>query len=181
MAKIPNNAQRVFSGKIYDVYQWQQQLFDGSYTTFECLQRRPTVKVIAVVNDHITLLHEQQPGRKPFIDIPGGRADSYQEAPEDVARRELEEETGLVADDLTLWFVYNNSGKIDWPVYYYVAHCVKKSQPTAEAGEHIEAQYVDFDTFLSTTQQDSFRDFMLAHKILYLLYHNKIDELKKLM
>lgn len=39
MATIPPNAQRVFSGKIFDVYQWPQPLFDGSIATFEVAKR----------------------------------------------------------------------------------------------------------------------------------------------
>ena len=29
MKKIPNNAKRVFKGVIFDVYQWEQEVFDG--------------------------------------------------------------------------------------------------------------------------------------------------------
>ncbi len=37
--KIPPNAKRVFKGIIFDVYQWQQKMFDGSKETFEMLKR----------------------------------------------------------------------------------------------------------------------------------------------
>src|SRR5215467_9321922 len=32
---IPEHAERVFQGKIFDVYQWPQKLYDGSTATFE--------------------------------------------------------------------------------------------------------------------------------------------------
>ena len=37
---IPPEAKCVFRGKIFDVYQWPQRLYDGSTATFEMLRRR---------------------------------------------------------------------------------------------------------------------------------------------
>lgn len=48
---IPKEATKVFEGRIYDVYQWPQKLFDGSTETFEMLSRADTVKIIALVNE----------------------------------------------------------------------------------------------------------------------------------
>lgn len=48
---IPKEATKVFEGRIYDVYQWPQKLFDGSTETFEMLSRADTVKIIAQVNE----------------------------------------------------------------------------------------------------------------------------------
>lgn len=41
----------MFEGRIYDVYQWPQKLFDGSTETFEMLSRADTVKIIVLVNE----------------------------------------------------------------------------------------------------------------------------------
>jgi ADP-ribose pyrophosphatase len=49
MVKIPPHASKVFSGIIFDVYQWDQQLFNGKIATFEALTRSSTVIVIPVV------------------------------------------------------------------------------------------------------------------------------------
>lgn len=43
---IPDSARRVFKGIIYDVYHWQQELHDGSATTFEMLRRTDTMSAI---------------------------------------------------------------------------------------------------------------------------------------
>lgn len=48
---IPKEATKVFEGRIYDVYQWPQKMFDGSTETFEMLGRADTVKIIALVNE----------------------------------------------------------------------------------------------------------------------------------
>ena len=61
--KIPDNAKLVFKGVIFDVYQWQQELFDGSQATFEALKRPGTVQVIPTVGDRVLLSYEEQPGK----------------------------------------------------------------------------------------------------------------------
>lgn len=42
---IPPEADRVFRGEIYEVYQWSQKMPDGSVKTFEMLRRPDTVMV----------------------------------------------------------------------------------------------------------------------------------------
>jgi len=32
---VPEEAKLVFKGIIYDVYQWEQKMFDGTFSTFE--------------------------------------------------------------------------------------------------------------------------------------------------
>lgn len=54
--KIPSEATKVFDGVIFDVYQWQQKMFDGSIETFEMLKRVSTVGIIAIKDDKLALL-----------------------------------------------------------------------------------------------------------------------------
>lgn len=51
--KIPINARRVFKGIIFDVYQWEQKMFDGNFKTFEMLKRPNTVEIIAIRDNKI--------------------------------------------------------------------------------------------------------------------------------
>ena len=46
---LPENAKLVFKGIIHDIYQWEQEMFDGSKATFERIRRPDTTAVIAVV------------------------------------------------------------------------------------------------------------------------------------
>ena len=60
---IPDNASCVFRGVLFDVYQWQQKMFDGSHGTFEMLRRPDTIAVVAIDDDgKIIACHEEQPG-----------------------------------------------------------------------------------------------------------------------
>ncbi len=41
---VPRNAELVFSGKVFDVYQWPQELFDGTTKPLRCLNVRIQLK-----------------------------------------------------------------------------------------------------------------------------------------
>ena len=37
--KIPNHARLVFKGILHHIYQWEQEMFDGSVQTFEAIKK----------------------------------------------------------------------------------------------------------------------------------------------
>lgn len=123
---LPEHAKKVFSGKLFDVYQWEQELYDGGKATFEKLKRPDTVIVFPVLdNGKILLTHQEQPGQALFIGTPGGRVDEGEDVLE-AAKRELLEETGYEASELILWDARQPFTKIDWAVYTFIAKGLKR-------------------------------------------------------
>lgn len=119
---IPKNATRVFKGQIFDVYQWEQKMYDGSLETFEMLKRPDTIKVIAIKDDKIVILDQEQPdSNKAFYDLPGGRHDYKSEDELSAAKRETLEETGMTFKEWRLVKVEQPHSKIDWFVYLFLA------------------------------------------------------------
>lgn len=150
MKKIPDNAIRVFEGVIFDVYQWQQEMFDRSFATFEALRRKDSVTVIAIVDSAIIITNEEQPGQPLFRGLPGGESERG-ESHEETAKRELLEETGYSSDAWSLWFVTDvlNYGKLEWNNAFYIArNCKKVSEPHLDPGERIQVTFATFDEFL---------------------------------
>ena len=173
---IPEHAEKVFSGILFDVYQWEQEQFDGSTATFEKLTRPDTVVVFAVTEDQqVVLTKQEQPGKAPFIGAAGGRVDEG-ETPLKAAKRELLEETGYEAQEYTLWDARHPTSKIDWVVYTFIATGAKKVNETAlDAGEKVTLKLVDFDTFLDIGTQQNFSE----REIVPELYEAKLDPQKK--
>ena len=155
--KIPKHATKVFSGVIFDIYQWQQELFDGSYTTFEMASRANAVSIIPIVDDKIVILHEEQPMHEPRVGFPGGHIDAG-EAPVQAAIRELHEETGMTFKNVKLVMVEDiGGGKLDWWTYRFIAtDLVSTEEPHIDPGEKIEIEQVDFATAKELARNNHF-------------------------
>jgi ADP-ribose pyrophosphatase len=179
---IPKHATKVFSGITFDVYQWQQKQFDGSFATYEKVARQDSVVVIPITKDgKIIITEQEQPGKEPFIDFAGGVSDDGED-PESGARRELLEETGYKAGDLKLWYAIQPVTRVEWSIYTFIAYdCVRVSQQTLDPGEKIKIELIDFDEFIDITSGDNLRDLDTTIKVLKAkLDPQKMDELKKL-
>lgn len=166
--KIPKEAKKVFDGIIFDTYQWEQELYDGSYATFERLDRADTALVYAMnEKGEILLARQQQPGGLEQLSGLGGRMEPG-ESPEEAVKRELLEESGYVADDYKLWFEWEPLEKIDWTVYIFVAKNAKKVQePELEPGEKIDLKWATFDELVNNLiYKEDFRDFEIVLRIL---------------
>jgi ADP-ribose pyrophosphatase len=143
---IPENANRVFKGIIYDVYHWDQAQFDGSTKTFEMLKRPDTVQVIPIKDGRVVYIEEEQPGHKPFVSLPGGRHDIENESELQAAQRELLEETGMKFKSWKLVAVNQLHTKLDWLIYHFVAYDFE-SQVAAQndSGEKIKVLSATLD------------------------------------
>jgi 8-oxo-dGTP pyrophosphatase MutT (NUDIX family) len=143
---VPKDAKRVFKGIIYDTYQWQQKLFDGSFTTFEMLKRPDTVKVLAVKDNRLVIIEQEQPNQRKFYDIPGGMHDQEDETELEATQRELVEETGLTFKTWKLLSAVQPHRKIEQFVYTFLAtDFVGSIGPTLDAGEKIKIHLLPFD------------------------------------
>lgn len=119
---IPASATRVFQGKIFGVYQWQQKMYDGSEKTFEMLKRPDTVEIIAIKNNKVVVLEEEQPDSPhSYYALPGGRHDIPGESTLLAAKRELLEEAGLAFSTWRLINVVQPLTKSEWFIYQYLA------------------------------------------------------------
>ncbi len=179
---IPPHARKVFSGILFDVYQWEQELFDGTKTTFEKLVRPDTVVVYPVLPDgRIVLTRQEQPGKAPFLGAAGGRVDAGED-PLEAAHRELREETGYTAKHMKLIDARHWTSKIDWVVYSFVATGITEGgERNLDAGEKIDLMPVTFDEFLEIGCREKFLEKELMPKLYEArLDKEKYEELKKL-
>ncbi len=165
---IPPHAKKVFTGVMFDTYQWEQQMFDGSTATFEKLKRPDTVVVFPIMDDgRIILTEQEQPGKTSgFVGAAGGRVDHGEDLLA-AAKRELLEETGYAADRFIVWDAQQPVGKIDWAVVSFVAKGIKKvSDMKLDAGERIKLKPVTFDEFINIATTMYFAEKEIVIKIM---------------
>ncbi len=181
--KVPKEAKRVFEGVIFDVYQWQQKMYDGSFATYERLKMLDVVQVLPVTSEgKILISHEEQPAKPLGYTFFGG----HQEKGEDAlvaVQRELLEETGYQSNDYYLYGQYEHLYLADSTMSFYIArNCVKVGLPSLDSGEKIDIIEANFDEFLEIIKRADFINKLLASEILKLESDPlKLAEFKQLL
>ncbi len=177
---LPKGAKRVFKGIIFDVYQWQQEMFDGSSSTFEVLKRKNTVEVIPVFENKLLIAKQSQPTNLSFFSLFGGRQEES-ETQLETAKRELLEESGLVSSDWELIKTYAPEHKIIWDVFVFVArNCKRVSEQKLDSGEKISIKAVDFEEFLDVVDSEKFWGNDFANDVFRIRQdESKLKEFKK--
>lgn len=160
MKKIPDHAKKVFEGVLHDVYHWEQEMFDGSFSTFEALKRRDGVTIIAVTDDSKIIINdERQPMTEPFISFPGG--DTESDIFLEDAQRELLEETGYTSDSWELLSHHDilKYHKLEWNNNIFIArHCKKVAEQNLGRGERIQTRCVTYEEMLELRHNPMFRN-----------------------
>lgn len=170
---LPKNAKRVFKGEIFDVYQWPQEMFDGTVTTFEMLMRQDTAEIITLIKPdeqerlvadwrengvaemslpdltvketRVIITHQTQPHQKWFYAYPGGRVDEADRDELFAAKRELQEETGIKCRNWKLVEAHQPFAKADWLIYTFLATGLDAvAKQSLDGGEKIEPMLLTF-------------------------------------
>lgn len=147
---------------MFDVYQWQQELYDGSTVTFERLVGNDIAKVIPVLADgRVLIIDDEQPARPVLTKFPGGYVDPG-ETPEGTAKRELLEETGYSVETLTPLIDVAPWNKVDYRRVYFIgqgAHRV--AEPKVQAGERVSVRAVSVDEMITLLADGTIDDMEL--------------------
>ncbi len=179
--RMPENAKKVFEGVMFDVYQWPQELYDGSTATFERASRPDTVEVIPSNGEKILIQKQEQPTYpKPFYSFPGGRVEKG-EVMVSAAKREFLEETGCASDTWELMHEVQPSGHVDWTISVFTAkNCKKVSEMSLDPGEKIEPIWVTFDELIDLIYSGEMNWIEQDTRMRFIKAKNDPEEYKKL-
>jgi len=178
---IPENATKVHSWILIDVYQREQEMFDGSYKTFEKAVRPDGVYCIPIFGDKICMAHDRQPGIDPWVTLIGGRVDKWLNL-EDTMKAELSEEWWITCDSLELYKSYTIPWKLEYQQHIYIARwCAIDHDPHLDTWwEDITLIYKSFDEFIDTccTNNDLI---LFTNHLLKMKFYWGIEEFKNLL
>lgn len=180
---LPPDARKVFSGEIFDVYQWDQEMFDGSKRVFEKLKRPDTVVIIPVTKEgKILLVTEQQPNMQPKLKVPTGRLENGED-PLRGAQRELLEETGYAAGKWKFWKAMEPITKMEWVVYLLIAQeCEQVGRQNLDPGEKITFKEVTWEEFVEVSTDENFFEREITFEMLKgIIKEGGLDKLRDLV
>lgn len=133
----------VYNGPLLQVYVDEVKLPDGSRSTRDWIKHPGASAIVPVFEDGTVMLLKQfrYPAREIFIEVPAGKLDEG-ESPDNAARRELTEESGLICTNLQKTGVfYPAIGYADEIIHVYAAW-----------GLTMKEQDVDDDEFVIPTR-----------------------------
>ncbi len=132
-----------FNGRMIKLYVDEVEL-PNSHTSTREVVRHPGASAMLVVDEKGFLILERQyryPVDKILWEIPAGKLDKN-EFPIDCAKRELKEETGLIAKKWEeLGYIYTTPGFSDEKIYLFFASDLEKGEQNLDEDEFVEIEY----------------------------------------
>lgn len=151
----------VFKGALLKVYRDTIRLPDRSMSIREWIDHPGASAVIPLFDDRSTILVRQfrYAVRDLSLEVPAGKIDREGESPEEVALRELEEETGWRARELThLQSLFPAIGYSNEVIHFYLARHLSEHGEAGEDDEFVQAVRLPFEEALEMARRGDIRD-----------------------
>lgn len=171
---VPTRARTVYKGRLITVRQTPVKRPDGQRAIFDVVLHPDAVAIVAVRYEParervavpeplIALVRVNRPAiGKQCLEIPAGLVDAAERGqPERSAARELREETGYVAGELTrLTCVYTSPGFTDEAITIYLAKGLEPApgHPVPDATEIVRLQWMPLGEALNLVRDGTIDD-----------------------
>ncbi|MCC5914187.1 MAG: NUDIX hydrolase [Balneolaceae bacterium] len=153
-------SEKVYDGKLLQVYFDKVQLPDGSESARDWIKHPGASAIVPVFEDGSIMLVKQfrYPPRELFIEVPAGKLDDG-ELPEVTARRELSEESGLTCSNLThTGSFYPAIGYADELIHIYAAWGLKMEEKSSDDDEFLLNYRIPFSEALNMIESGEIHD-----------------------
>ena len=149
----------IYSGKIIKVYKDTVELPNGNFSEREIVLHNECSAVLPIQNEKIIFVRQYRyPIKNYSLEIPAGIMEDG-ESPEDCAKRELEEETGLIAKNLDLLFKLHSSiGFCNELINVFLAKDLSYGKQNFDADEFITIEKYSLSEALKMIKQHKITD-----------------------
>ena len=150
----------IYDGIIVHLYKDSVTLPDGNAAIREVIRHQGAVCVVPITDNGYVYMVKQfrYPFGKVLLEIPAGKLDKG-EIPEDAARRELKEETGLKADKLIyMGELYTSPAFVDEIIHMYLATGLTQEKQNLDEDEFIEVEKIHIDKLVEAILSGEIKD-----------------------
>lgn len=159
--ETPLASEQLVDGKLLKVYRDAVRLPDGSEAIREWIDHLGAAAVVPLFEDGRTALVRQYryAPRHLSLEVPAGKLDAADEAPVDVAARELEEETGWQAGRLVpMGAFYPCIGYSNEIIHFFLAVELTRGARIHVEGEFLEVVTLAFEEAVAMARRGDLAD-----------------------
>ena len=170
LKETPKSSEKIFSGRLIDLYFDQIELPNGKSSTREWIKHPGAVCIIPILpNGNLCLIRQYRYGpRAEFIEIPAGKLD-VGEDPLVCAKRELEEEIGYIAGKFTfLTNIHPAIGFSNEKMWVYLAEDLILSKQSLDQDEFLELYPIPLKKAIDLIYEGKITDVKTVIGILWL-------------
>lgn len=161
----------IYKGKIVNLRCDDAELPNGDLCKREIVEHPGGAAVLCVEGENVVLVRQfRYAYKEELLEIPAGKL-NFGEDPSAAAKRELEEETGLVADLVPLTVLYPTPGYSDEKIYIYKAKNIRRGTRHPDEDEFLDVVKMPLEEALGLVKSGAIRDAKTIAALL--LYKNK--------
>ncbi|MEA4939284.1 MAG: NUDIX hydrolase [Christensenella sp.] len=150
LIEVPVSSEEIYNGKIVHLFRDTVRLPNGKTAIREVMRHPGAVCIVPLTEQNEVLMVRQfrHPFSKVLLEAPAGKLDPN-EAPEDCARRELSEETGAEAGELTyIGDYYPSVAVLDENIRLYIARKLSFHSQHTDDDEFLRVERIPLKTLV---------------------------------
>lgn len=161
----------IYRGKVINLRCDEVLLPGGNRGKREVVEHRGGACVLCVKEGKVVLVRQfRYAYGEELLELPAGKLDSGEE-PICAARRELEEETGLIAKKLThLFTLYPSPGYSNEKIYIYRAEEVEEGRQHLDEDEFLKVVYLPLEEVYEKIARGEIKDSKTLSALLYVKF-----------
>ena len=139
------NTQEMYKGKVFTITRDDVELSNGYKTIREVVHHNGGVVIVSEINGKILMVRQfRYPTKEVLYELPAGKLDNEGEEILDAAKRELEEETGHIAQNWeSLGFIWTTPGFCSEKLYLFKASNLTPTHQHLDEGEVLDYIAID--------------------------------------
>ena len=149
LIEAPVSSEEIYRGKIVHLFKDTVRLPNGKLATREVMRHPGAVCIVPLTDNNEVMVRQfRHPFSKVLLEAPAGKLDPN-EAPEDCARRELSEETGAEAGELTyIGDYYPSVAVLDENIRLYIARKLTFHTQHTDEDEFLHVERIPLSTLV---------------------------------
>lgn len=173
------DSKEIFDGDVVHLFKDNITLPNGKPATREVIRHVGAVAVVPMTDEGKVIVERQfrYPLNQVITEIPAGKLDSKTEDRLAAAKRELEEETGIIADEwMELGDYYPAAAYCDEVITLYLAKGLHQGTRHLDEDEFLNIVEVSLDELVSDIMQGKIADGKTIAAIMKVAWMNRSDK-----